>query len=88
MSILLVLVFFSILLILGFGFGAWTVSFIMVLLTCGLGIIMGSTDIKAVMDDWANRRCDIDILFASFLFKPSNDPRSASEFASNNCRSL
>ena len=84
MSILLVLVFFSILLILGFGFGAWTVSFIMVLLTCGLGIIMGSTDIKAVMDDWANRRCDIDILFASFLFKPSNDPRSASEFASNN----
>ena len=84
MSIVLVLVFFSILLILGFGFEAWNLSAIVVLLTVGMSAMMGLTDIQAVMADWKNRRCDVDIMFSSFLYKPADDPRSSSQFAGDN----
>ena len=73
MSVVLVLVFFSILLILGFGFEAWNLSAIVVILTVGMSAMMGLTDIQAIMADWANRRCDIDVMFSSFLYKPFLD---------------
>ena len=81
---MLVLVFFTILLILGFGFQAWNLSAIVVMLTVGMATMMGLTDIQAIMNDWTNRRCDIDIMFSAFLYKPYDDPRSTSEFAGDN----
>jgi len=84
MSVVLVLVFFSILLILGFGFEAWNLSAIVIMLTVGMSAMMGLTDIQAVMADWAKRRCDVDVMFSSFLYKPADDPRSSSEFAGDN----
>jgi len=37
-----------------------------------------------IMAHWDDRRCDFDVLLASFLYKPNSDTRSATEFASDN----
>ena len=53
-------------------------------LTVGFAIILGSSSRDDIMAHWAERRCDFDVLIASFIYKPSNDSTSAFEFASNN----
>ena len=50
----------------------------------GLGVLLGSMDIKNIKAEWAKRRCDPTIMFSAFLYKPSSDPRSASNFAADN----
>ena len=36
------------------------------------------------MAHWPERRCDFDVLFTSFMYKPDSDSRTSSEFASEN----
>jgi hypothetical protein len=35
-------------------------------------------------DSWARRRCNVDVLFTAFKYKPKNDPRSKLEFMQDN----
>jgi len=50
----------------------------------GLGVLLGSMDIKNIQSEWDKRRCDPTIMFSAFLYKPSSDPRDSSAFASDN----
>ena len=47
-------------------------------------ILISSADIKNVMENWNTRRCDVPILFTSFLFKPDYDKRSVAAFSASN----
>jgi hypothetical protein len=63
-------------------------KYLFVILTIGLtfGIFYSESYSSSidVMSHWSERRCDFDILLTSFLYKPSEDTRSSSEFASDN----
>lgn len=52
--------------------------------TIGFAIILGESSKVDTMEHWAERRCDFDVLMASFYYKPPEDSRSAIEFASDN----
>jgi hypothetical protein len=84
MSILLLLVFLSILLIVGFGFNGWSLSAIILALTVGLSFLMTGLDIESIKKNWAEKRCDLDILLTGFLYKPDSDQRSTGEFVREN----
>lgn len=84
MSILLLLALFTILLVLGFGFNGWTLAALILGLTIGLSFLMVSVDIEEIKKNWRERRCDLDILVTSFLYKPSSDARSTGEFIKEN----
>lgn len=81
---LLVLVIFFIVLYLGFRYGAWSLGLLTVAMILGISFLMASVDIEAVKKDWGNRRCDVDVFLLGFLYKPSDDPRSAGDFAGEN----
>jgi hypothetical protein len=59
-----------------------------ILITFGLFIALGfmiaRLERTGVMNDWKNRRCDLPIMTAAFFFKPDDDVRTSSEFASEN----
>lgn len=59
-----------------------------ILLTIGLTAVIGYaiTQIEKdkVMANWSNRRCDIPIMTMARYFKPSDDPRTATQFAQDN----
>ena len=59
-----------------------------ILITFGLfvalGFMIARLERTGVMTDWKNRRCDLPIMTAAFFFKPEDDVRSASDFASEN----
>ena len=53
-------------------------------LTAGLAFMIASTDIEAIKGNWDKRRCEVPIQLSAYLFKPDSDPRTASQFASDN----
>jgi len=57
-------------------------------LTCtlllALGVMIVNLDRVHVMNQWSTRRCELPVMFTSYFFKPEEDPRSKSEFASAN----
>lgn len=53
-------------------------------LTAGLAFMIASTDIEAIKGNWDKRRCEVPIQLSGYLFKPDNDPRTPSQFASDN----
>ena len=59
-----------------------------ILITFGLfvalGFMIANLERTGVINDWKNRRCELPIMTAAFFFKPEDDVRSASEFASEN----
>ena len=57
---------------------------LLLLLIVGLGVLLGSLDIRNIQAEWAERRCDPTVMFSAFLYKPANDPRSAATFATDN----
>ena len=57
---------------------------LILILIIGLGVLLGSMDIKNIQAEWDKRRCEPTIMFSAFLYKPSTDPRSSSDFASDN----
>lgn len=50
----------------------------------GLMLVLGEATKKDVMGHWPQRRCDFDVLMTSFMYKPDDDKRTSSEFASDN----
>uniref|UniRef100_A0A6C0APE9 Vint domain-containing protein n=1 Tax=viral metagenome TaxID=1070528 RepID=A0A6C0APE9_9ZZZZ len=50
----------------------------------GLLSLLGESSKKDVMTHWSERRCDFDVILSSFMYKPEDDARSASEFSSDN----
>ena len=53
-------------------------------LTVGLSFLMVAIDIEATRKNWKERRCELDILVTSFLYKPTSDTRPTSEFVNEN----
>lgn len=84
MSIVLLLVFFTTLLVLGFGLNGWSLAALVIGFTIGLSFLMVSLDIQGIKDNWRDRRCDLDVLVTSFLYKPTSDPRTTGDFTSEN----
>jgi hypothetical protein len=60
--------------------------FITVLLLFGVGLVFAQTDRQEVMAHWDKRRCDLTVILASNLYKPVNDPRSSTKFATENLK--
>jgi hypothetical protein len=56
-----------------------TVGFLFV-----LGLVFASTDRQDVIANWDKRRCDVPVMIGGALYKPTTDPRSSLEFASEN----
>ncbi len=77
------MIFFTVL-ILGFGLNGWTLGLLILGFTVGLSFLMVAIDIEEIKKNWKDRRCDIDILLTSFLYKPSSDPRPTSAFVGEN----
>jgi hypothetical protein len=84
MSILLSLVFFTLLLVLGFGLNGWSLAAIIIGFTIGLSFLMAGIDIESIKENWGNRRCEFDILLTSFLYKPTSDTRTVNDFMNEN----
>jgi len=62
----------------------WPFLLLTVSLLIGLGVLIARLDRVNIINNWNKRRCDIPVMFASSFFKPEDDPRSTSEFASAN----
>jgi hypothetical protein len=83
-SVIMTVVFFTTLLVVGFGLNGWSLSAVILLMTIGLSFLMVSIDIEAIKKSWSEKRCDLDIIMTSFLYQPDEDPRSTSEFVGDN----
>lgn len=55
-------------------------------LTIGFAILIGQASRLDTINNWAERRCDLDAIFAAFYYKADNDPRSAFEFQADNLK--
>jgi hypothetical protein len=53
-------------------------------LTGGLAYLLTQNYRQEIMAKWSQRRCDLPIMIMAGQFKPSDDPREASDFASDN----
>jgi hypothetical protein len=60
-------------------FVALTVS-----LVIGFVLLEQGGAVNEVISNWAERRCDLDIIMTGFRYKPPEDSRSASSFAADN----
>jgi len=54
------------------------------LLTAGFAMAIASADIEEIKANWNKRRCEVPVVIASGMFKPSGDSRSSTEFAQDN----
>lgn len=85
MSIVLLLVYFFIILFMGFGLhNGWVLAAMVLGLTVGLSFMMVGLDIEAIKENWSEKRCDLDVIMTGFLYKQGSDERSATEFMSEN----
>lgn len=57
-----------------------------VALLFGVGLVFAQTDRQAVMAHWDTRRCDLSVILGSHLYKPADDKRSATAFATENLK--
>lgn len=62
----------------------WPFLVLTIGLLVGVGYLVANTEKSVVMQNWPQMRCTPPILFAGSFFKPSNDKRSAGEFAMDN----
>jgi len=53
-------------------------------LTFGFVLTLNSSSAQDIMAHWSERRCDFDVLMTAFMYKPAEDTRSASDFATEN----
>jgi hypothetical protein len=53
-------------------------------LTFGFFFTLNYSSSKDIMAHWSERRCDFDVITMAFLYKPADDERTSSEFASDN----
>jgi hypothetical protein len=57
---------------------------VMAIMFFGMISIVKSLDIVAVKNEWADRRCELFVMAAAPLFKPTDDDRTATQFAADN----
>lgn len=81
---MLSMMIFTVVLAVGFGLNAWTLSAIILGMTVGLGFLMTIIDIQGVKESWRDRRCELDIMLTAFLYKSGEDERSTTEFMNEN----
>jgi hypothetical protein len=62
----------------------WPFMLITFFLIFALGLTISTLERKSVMNNWSTRRCDLPVTMAAMFFKPDNDPRSRTEFATDN----
>ena len=55
-----------------------------IILTASLGYVIASMERTQVMKNWSTRRCQLPVMVAASYFKPASDPRTPSEFATEN----
>jgi hypothetical protein len=58
-----------------------TVSFVM---TAIFAVSVTALDVQEIKSNWAKRRCDLGVMVTAGLFKPSESPMSATDFAKEN----
>jgi hypothetical protein len=56
------------------------------ILTAGFAMLVASADIEEIKANWSKRRCEIPVVIAGNLFKPTNDPKTPMEFSADNFR--
>jgi len=59
---------------------------ILLTLTFGFGLarILVGLQLKEIVDNWKNYRCDPQVMMMAGMFKPNDDPRSSFDFTSDN----
>lgn len=62
----------------------WPFMLIAFGLVLALGLTISSLERTGVMNNWDKRRCELPVAMAARFFKPDWDPRSKSDFASDN----
>jgi len=60
------------------------VAGINIVLVAGLAIAFSYGQRAEIMANWSTRRCEPGIVASAFLYKPYNDPKTVSDFASDN----
>ena len=61
-----------------------TLFALILLLTSIFAILVASTDVQDIKNNWDKRRCETLVLFAGSLFKDAYDKRTSTEFAQDN----
>jgi hypothetical protein len=62
----------------------WPIFLMTIFLFAVMGAVIASMDRNVIMSNWVDNRCNLSVMFASFLFKPDSDPRSPGEFSADN----
>jgi hypothetical protein len=62
----------------------WPFLMLTIALLAALGAMIVSIDRVNIMNQWSDNRCTIPVMFAASFFKPEEDSRTTSEFASDN----
>jgi len=62
----------------------WPFMLITFGLLFALGLTIANLEKTSVMNNWTDRRCDLPVMAAAAFFKPDADPRTSSEFATDN----
>lgn len=83
MGILASLGFFISVLFIGFRYN-WNVAFLILLMTGVFAALLTLSNLDEIKENWNTRRCDLEVMITAQLFKPTDDPRSGGEFASEN----
>ena len=60
------------------------VGVLVIFFTIILGLLLSRGNVEAVRANWSERRCEPGVMFAGFMYKPSDIPTSASQFAIDN----
>lgn len=53
-------------------------------LVIGLAFVLNEGSRQEVIANWSERRCDLDVMIGGFLYKPPDNPQSASSFGAEN----
>jgi len=62
----------------------WPFMLITFGLLFALGLTIANLEKTSVMNNWTDRRCDLPVMAAAAFFKPDADPRTSSNFATDN----
>ena len=54
---------------------------VLILMLSLFGIVLGASTRQDIMAHWSERRCDLDVMFMGFLYKPDSIKSSAITFS-------
>lgn len=62
----------------------WPLAVLTIGLTIGLGLAIARLQKNQIMKNWKDNRCRLPVMTVASYFKPSDDPRTSSQFAADN----